>query len=501
MNVLAWGMFTTLCLLLYLQYRKTGVLFTPGSSWLFSFILLPVYVAYPFATTPESLSNIGQNAHFRTIQWGVDEVLVVVTVGTISGVISYWLAARFLAEWLARFAKRTPPARLSGASVTLGACLTSLLSILFIWGYFYYAGFVPLFDDPATRFLATRLAGGQFYEAAYTIANVGMIYLLGALTLRKVSSYRLLTVLMILMTSFSNLATASRGNFLSPFVMVGFIYFSAKGKSEKLTPVRALALATGLLLLAGSLQLLRYHAAFSWEALEDEILHGNTFFANLRDTGWVVSSFHMRDHDLFYGKTILAGFLGLMPRDFHFRAEYRWGAAALRIVEARDPEGYFGLAHVLFGDWYLNFGYPGVIVEGVILGLLMRLLDARLLEIRSRARTLSEYDYRTAFKIWFASLLISFFFSSALTPYAYSYLAGYVALFSLAAMMQTIFFRGRTPDARWLPPAHGLWHLQWNTEESIEGKLPRLEVADHRRKSQGLRDKGLYSVSRGDKRS
>ena len=469
MNMLALGMFITLCLLLCRQYVKTGVLLTPGSSLLFASILLPVYLAYPFATTPESLIAIGQNTHFRTIQWGVDEVLVVVTVGTICSVVSYLLAPRLMAGWVVRFAKRAAPARLSRANLTMGACLTSLLSVSFMWGYFYYTGFVPLFSDPGARFRAARLPGGQFYEAAFTIANVGMIYLLGALALRKVRSYRFLTFLMIVVVGFSNLVTASRGNFLSPFLQAGLIYFSAKEKSEKLTPIRALVLATGVLLLAGFLQLLRYHADFSWDAVQDEILHGNTFFANLRDTGWVVSSFHMGNHDWFYGKTIVAGFLGFMPRDFHFRQEYRWGTVALKIVGAQDPEGYFGLAHVLFGDWYLNFGYAGVIVEGVILGLLMRLLDARLLEIRSRARNLNAYDYLAAFKVWFASLLTSFFFSSALTPFAYSYLAGYVAIFALAAMMQKIFLPNRALKAGWLPEGT---RWQRKVDQGVESKPP-----------------------------
>ena len=58
-----------------------------------------------------------------------------------------------------------------------------------------------------------------------------------------------------------------------------------------------------------------------------------------------------------------------------------WGSVTLGIVNITDPL-HFGLGQVLFADWYVNFGTAGVVFEGLVIGVLLKWLDVRLLQIR-----------------------------------------------------------------------------------------------------------------------
>jgi len=65
------------------QHRRTKILLTPRNAFLVSAIILPVFVAYPLALSPESLADIGQSGHALSMQWAVDKLLRVICVGTI----------------------------------------------------------------------------------------------------------------------------------------------------------------------------------------------------------------------------------------------------------------------------------------------------------------------------------------------------------------------------------------------------------------------------------
>ena len=434
------GMLIGLLLVFHYQYKRTGLFFLPSSVLLLISIILAMYVAYPLATSPESLETIGQVRHFRTIQWGVDEALVIVTVGVVCAIFAYIVAGLLavrLVRAYARSASRSPS--ISMDDVVMGACLTAFLAQAYIFYTFYRAGVLPLFSsDPLHwRFALAKNLGGSLYLGALSVSSVAITFLMAALALGKMRSYKLLSLAAIGLTCFTTLSTATRGTFLGPFVSAGLIYFSAKEK--KLTLPRTLVICAGILALAAGLQAMRYHSALSWSETEYEILHGDTFFANFRDTGWTLAYFEMGRYDFVHGKTLLAGLLGFLPHDdFAFRSRYRWGTFALRVVGNDDPTTHAGLAHVLFADWYVNFGYTGVIVEGLIFGLFLRFFDERLLYIRNRAKNLKQFDCYAAFKTWSWCGVATALMSSAAAPFAYPQIAGLLAIGGFAAAFHKI---------------------------------------------------------------
>lgn len=424
------GMLAVLLGAFYYQYKRTGLFFLPSNVALLIGFMLGVYVAYPLATSPQSLETIGQTRYFRTIQWGVDETLVIATVGTLTAVFSYAVLGFLCNGAVRRYAHAVfTPRSITIDDTILGACITAFLALSYVFYRFYQAGAIPLFSSNPLYWRAAlaNSVGGSLYLGACSVASVAMVYLAAALVLGKIRSYRLLSITAICATAFTNFSTASRGTFLWPFVSAGLIYYSAKQK--KLTLPRVLAICAALLVLAASLQSIKYGESPAWSGIQGEVLHGNTFFGAMRDTGWTLAYFELGRYDFVHGKTILAGLLGFLPHgQGSFRSEYRWGTFALRVTGNDDPTTHYGLGQVMFADWYVNFGYSGVIIEGLIFGLFMRFIDERLLFLRNKAKTLKEFDCYGAFRVWTWSGIFSDLISSATAPFAYPTLGGLIAI-------------------------------------------------------------------------
>jgi len=430
------------------QYRRSGVLLTPGSAWLLTSIILPVYVAYPLAVSPESLLTIGQQYNATGMEISSDELLVIVSVAVICVILAYVLTPKVFRRITIGFASQKLKSNLTIDNLTAGACVSALSGIALVWIFFSLTGEIPLLNRSPVSMREEILANNPLryiYTAGFTMANVGTIFLMAGLALRSIRNYKALAYGVTILVCVTNLLTASRGNFLEPFAVAAVIYFSVR--SKQLTLARLPLLMAGALLAAAALQMLRRHGAYGWDDLVNEILHGNTLFANFRDTAWVLMNFERHRYPFMYGKTILAGFLGFVPRSvLPFREQYGWGFVSREVVHYTSPF-HPGLAHVVFGDWYINFGYPGVVLEGLLFGFILRLLDCRLFHILRQGNQIPErLAYWTVFKLWFMVVVLGYIFSSALTVLLYPYLLGYFLILLVANATRTIFVRRRPAD-------------------------------------------------------
>jgi oligosaccharide repeat unit polymerase len=101
------------------------------------------------------------------------------------------------------------------------------------------------------------------------------------------------------------------------------------------------------------------------------VLFGDNF-SDLRDFGWVYAKW---DHVFWGGKTYLAAVTAFVPR---FASAFRdkWGlGAATATTVGFDPHVHPGLRPGSFGEGFLNFGVPGVIVVGILAGFILRRMD------------------------------------------------------------------------------------------------------------------------------
>jgi hypothetical protein len=96
-----------------------------------------------------------------------------------------------------------------------------------------------------------------------------------------------------------------------------------------------------------------------------EFVYGNTF-SDLRDFAWVLSSWN---HKPFYGKTYASAFISFIPTTYSsFRTKWGIGRVTAKLG-GFVPKFHPGLRPGAFGEPYLNFGIPGVILMGILLGI------------------------------------------------------------------------------------------------------------------------------------
>ena len=103
------------------------------------------------------------------------------------------------------------------------------------------------------------------------------------------------------------------------------------------------------------------------------IFYGNSY-SDTRDFALILSFW---DHQLFWGKTFLAGLIAFVPR---FVSSFRemWSLGVVTASMAGfSPQEHPGLRVGLFGEGYLNFGLVGVAFIGLFVGAATRLIDLR----------------------------------------------------------------------------------------------------------------------------
>jgi oligosaccharide repeat unit polymerase len=428
------------------HYRRTKILLTPSNAFMVGTIILPVFVVYPLALSPESLATIGQSRHAVSMQWAADELLAVICVATICVMLAYWAAPRLFPRLAGKPRELAHSPRVSLYQLTMGACVVCLVGVACVWLFFIQQGMIPLLSSVAHA-RETLVIGHPLryiYTGGFMLANTAVVFLIGGLALGKIRRYRPLCFFAITMVTITNLCTASRSTLLGPFLSAGLIYFSLR--NSKLTVFRAFCLAVLLLCCASALQLIRTHTSFSLEGLWDEVIHGNTFFANFRDSSWVLRDFEANRYPLFYGKTILAGLLGFIPSSvLPFRQQYAWGPVTLDVVNVTDPL-HFGLGQVLFADWYVNFGMAGVVLEALVIGVLLRWFDVRLLHIRRVPNGAVPDQYFQLFRLWFLCGMLGTLCGSANVMLMYPQLLAYMLILGVAYGVRQIF--GVSPGVR-----------------------------------------------------
>lgn len=99
-----------------------------------------------------------------------------------------------------------------------------------------------------------------------------------------------------------------------------------------------------------------------------KIFYGNNF-SDTRDFAWILSFW---DEEYLYGKSYVAALLSFIPRAFSSIRE-EWGIAMItNELTGFDSNVMPGLRPGLFGESFLNFSYPGVIIFGLLFGFAVR---------------------------------------------------------------------------------------------------------------------------------
>jgi hypothetical protein len=107
-----------------------------------------------------------------------------------------------------------------------------------------------------------------------------------------------------------------------------------------------------------------------------KLFYGNNF-SDTRDFAWILSFW---DEEYLYGKSYLAALISFIPRVFSSLRE-EWGISMYTNgLTGFDSDVMPGLRPGLFGESFLNFSYPGVIIFGLLFGFALRYGDIKIKE-------------------------------------------------------------------------------------------------------------------------
>lgn len=244
------------------------------------------------------------------------------------------------------------------------AAVCMLLQVLILAVYFSASGFAfdlraYTFENPTLRPIALIISNYSIVIASHCLA-------------RYIDTKERILLLCTLALTFGLVFFGARGNLLSIYMSVLLCYFVKL--RNKISLLRIAAVLGGILIVGfylGSLRAGSYSLAGFFATFVDVVFYGNTF-SDLRDFAWVYSAWN---HVFWGGKTYLAAILSFVPRfASHFRDT--WGLGAMTAATAGfDPEVHPGLRPGVFGEGYFNFGLPGAIVIGMMLGVILRRVD------------------------------------------------------------------------------------------------------------------------------
>lgn len=241
-------------------------------------------------------------------------------------------------------------------------CLFLQLMILAL--YFSQNGFAfdlrsYTFENPSLRPIALLISNYSIIIASHCLA-------------RYIDRKEKILLGCTLLLTLGLMFFGSRGNLLSIYLSI-LICLVVK-RRRRIGLLRVFSLAAIILVVAfyiGNARAGDYSLTGFTGSLFFLLFYGNNF-SDLRDFAWVYSAW---DHTLWAGRTYLAAILAFIPRfASHFRDTWGLGAATAASV-GFDPQVHPGLRPGAFGEGFFNFGLPGVIAVGLLLGITLRWVD------------------------------------------------------------------------------------------------------------------------------
>jgi len=290
-------------------------------------------------------------------------------------------------------------------------CLS--LQLLVLAAYFTHSGFgfdlrAYTMANPALRPIALMVSTYSLVIASHCLARY---------VDQKEKTLLACTVLLTVGMIFFG----SRGNILAIYINVLLCYLvklRAKISLFRLTSMISVIIVVGLYL--GNVRAGRYSLGAFFSVLASLLLYGDTF-SDLRDFAWVYAKW---DHVFWAGRTYLAALMAFVPRvASQFRDSWGMGVATATTV-GFDPQVHPGLRPGAFGEAFFNFGWLGVILVGLMLGIIFRRVDIDVKRAISPPRP-------SMMKAFSSTMLLSVAGSLAITAgFSGLYILGGIYLFS-----------------------------------------------------------------------
>jgi oligosaccharide repeat unit polymerase len=350
-------------------YRK-GYRIDVWHASVFLYCVLPNMLMLPF--TKSDLNVLVLGGDLSAVVLVLPLIFIITFFGyasvLIGGLLWRLKAGLRLRKDLARILHIVPRCSLmlmSSRRVLIFQSVLCLLGQCLILGFYFSAvgfGFdlrSYTFENPTLRPLALLVSSYSVIIASHCLA-------------RYVDTKEKSLLLCTLILTFGLIFFGARGTLVSIYLNVLICYFVMLGTKVSMTRmVSFMSAALLFMFYLGNVRAGDYSPGGFIASFVALVFYGNNF-SDLRDFAWVYSAW---DHVYWNGKTYLAAITSFVPRfASEFRDNWALGARTASTV-GFDPQVHPGLRPGVFGEGFFNFGLPGVIIVGLMLGLTTRWVD------------------------------------------------------------------------------------------------------------------------------
>ena len=405
----------------YRQCYRKGYRVDFWYSQLFLACVFPNMIMLPFAKSELNVLVLGSD--LRAVVEVLPKIFLITMLGYVAVLAGGGLwrlrAGLGLREDAARILEIVPRCSMmlmSSRSILLfqaALCLAMQLFILSL--YFSSSGFAfdlrsYTFENPALRPVALVISNYSIVIASHCLA-------------RYVDTKERILLLCTFGLTFGLVFFGARGNLIAIYINVLLCYFVMRRKTVSLFRIAILSMfALVFVFYLGSVRSGEYSPTGFVDSFVTLLFYGNNF-SDLRDFAWVYSAW---DHVSWAGKTYLAAIMSFVPRFASgFRDTWAMGVKTASTV-GFDPQVHPGLRPGVFGESFFNFGWPGVVAIGLMVGFILRRVDTDV----KRAFSSTQPSMQRAFA---ATMLLSVSGCLAIS-------AGLSGLYTLAAIYLFTWF-------------------------------------------------------------
>jgi oligosaccharide repeat unit polymerase len=405
----------------YRQCYRKGYRVDFWYSQLFLACVFPNMIMLPFAKSELNVLVLGSD--LRAVVEVLPKIFLITMLGYVAVLAGGGLwrlrAGLGLREDAARILEIVPRCSMmlmSSRGILLfqaALCLAMQLFILSL--YFSSSGFAfdlrsYTFENPALRPVALVISNYSIVIASHCLA-------------RYVDTKERILLLCTFGLTFGLVFFGARGNLIAIYINVLLCYFVMRRKTVSLFRIAILSMfALVFVFYLGSVRSGEYSPTGFVDSFVTLLFYGNNF-SDLRDFAWVYSAW---DHVSWAGKTYLAAIMSFVPRFASgFRDTWAMGVKTASTV-GFDPQVHPGLRPGVFGESFFNFGWPGVVAIGLMVGFILRRVDTDV----KRAFSSSQPSMQRAFA---ATMLLSVSGCLAIS-------AGLSGLYTLAAIYLFTWF-------------------------------------------------------------
>ena len=293
-------------------------------------------------------------------------------LGISCSIVGYGLTKRFKPTWRAPVLDVTRLDRMALLATVAGSV---------ILGYVIYrVGFLEMMlTGNFVRYFGEEQAGSNagFYQS---LMRRGLAILVGSVPILVVrwpaTRSNLMLAIGLIGVAFMG-ASTRRGSLA---VVVATIALTNVILGKNLKPILVFGLAVAVLFLF--LQALFIPSVIeSSSALATVGILASTVMTEVNDFGYLLSEW---DHQLFYGATWAAAMWPVPSSISSFKDTYALALLTKDIVGIPREAEHGGLRILIFGEAFVNFGYCGVIVVGLIYGVLLQIMNGIFAWVRGR---------------------------------------------------------------------------------------------------------------------